>query len=58
MLIQRILRRANVSTMATYHIKTAADDATRAIKKLEEHIPETAQTVLDINGPESQEPPH
>jgi Phage integrase family len=47
--IQRILRHANVSTTATYYIKTAADDVRSAMAKLEQVVPETAKT------PESQE---
>lgn len=38
MVIQRILRHANVSTTATYYIKTAADDVRKAMTKLEDHI--------------------
>jgi len=34
-IIQAILRHANVSTMATYYIKTAAADAQAAMAKLE-----------------------
>lgn len=37
--IQRILRHANVSTTATYYIKTAADDVRNAMAKLEDSIP-------------------
>jgi integrase len=37
--IQRILRHANVSTTATYYIKTAADDVREAMSKLESNIP-------------------
>jgi integrase len=47
--IQRILRHVNVSTTATYYIKTAADDVRSAMAKLEQVVPETAKT------PESQE---
>jgi len=36
--IQRILRHANVSTTATYYIKTAADDVRSAMAKLESQI--------------------
>ena len=36
--IQRILRHANVSTTATYYIKTAADDVRDAMSKLENNI--------------------
>ena len=39
MVIQRILRHANVSTTATYYIKTAADDVRNAMAKLEQNIP-------------------
>jgi integrase len=45
--IQRILRHANVSTTATYYIKTAADDVKHAMEKLEKHIPQTAPAVQD-----------
>lgn len=37
--IQRILRHANVSTTATYYIKTAADDVREAMSKLENSVP-------------------
>ena len=50
MVIQRILRHANVSTTATYYIKTAADDVKHAMEKLENHIPEAAQTIRDTHG--------
>jgi len=36
--IQRILRHANVSTTATYYIKTAADDVRSAMDRLETYI--------------------
>ena len=39
MVIQRILRHANVSTTATYYIKTAADDVRSAMTKLEQNVP-------------------
>jgi hypothetical protein len=39
MVIQRILRHANVSTTATYYIKTAAADVRDAMSKLENNIP-------------------
>jgi integrase len=42
--IQRILRHANVSTTATYYIKTAADDVRNAMAKLENHITASAQS--------------
>jgi hypothetical protein len=38
MVIQRILRHANVSNTATYYIKTAADDVRNAMTKLETRI--------------------
>jgi integrase len=38
MVIQRILRHANVSTTATYYIKTAADDVRSAMAKLEQNV--------------------
>jgi integrase len=36
--IQRILRQANVSTTASYYIKTAADDVRSAMGKLEQNV--------------------
>jgi integrase len=42
--IQRILRHANVSTTATYYIKTAAADVRSAMAKLENHIADSGQT--------------
>jgi hypothetical protein len=42
MVIQRILRHANVSTTATYYIKTAAQDVRNAMVTLENHIAEAA----------------
>jgi len=47
MVIQRILRHANVSTTATYYIKTAADDVRSAMVKLENHILQAAQIKTD-----------
>ncbi|PYX72625.1 MAG: hypothetical protein DMG78_11755 [Acidobacteria bacterium] len=38
MIIRRILRHANVSTTATYYIKTAADDVRNAMAKLEQSV--------------------
>lgn len=43
MVIQRILRHANVSTTATYYIKTVAEDVRSAMAKLENNIPSTAE---------------
>jgi integrase len=47
MVIQRILRHANVSTTATYYIKTAAADVRSAMAKLENHIAEAVQSQAD-----------
>ena len=49
MVIQRILRHANVSTTATYYIKTAAADVRSAMTKLENHIAEAAKSKADTN---------
>ena len=43
MVIQRILRHANVSTTATYYIKTAAGDVRNAMATLEDHITQAAR---------------
>ena len=45
--IQAILRHANVSTTATYYIKTAADDVRSAMTKLENEITATSQAQTD-----------
>jgi len=50
MVIQRILRHANVSTTATYYIKTAADDVRKAMTKLENHIADGGQIQSDTAG--------
>ena len=50
MVIQRILRHANVSTTATYYIKTAADDVRNAMAKLENVIPATSQTATETSS--------
>jgi len=50
MVIQRILRHANVSTTATYYIKTAALDVRGAMTKLENHIAEADRIQSDTNG--------
>jgi len=47
MVIQRILRHANVSTTATYYIKTAAADVRSAMTTLENHIAEAERTQTD-----------
>jgi integrase len=46
MVIQRILRHANVSTTATYYIKTAADDVRKAMTTLANRIAEAGQWSL------------
>ena len=50
MVIQRILRHANVSTTATYYIKTAAEDVRSAMTKLENSIAEVGKVQADTNG--------
>jgi integrase len=50
MVIQRILRHANVSTTATYYIKTAADDVRKAMTKLENHIVDGGHIQSDTAG--------
>jgi integrase len=57
MVIQRILRHANVSTTATYYIKTAADDVRHAMTMLENRIAEAAQAQGDTNRTINSEPP-
>ena len=47
MVIQRILRHANVSSKATYYIKTVADDVRNTMTKLGSNIP---QTQSDTHG--------
>jgi hypothetical protein len=47
MVIQRILRHANVSTTATYYIKTAADDVRHAMTMLENRIADAGQLQTD-----------
>jgi integrase len=39
--LPRILRHANVSTTATYYIKTVAEDIRNVMVKLENNIPQT-----------------
>ena len=50
MVIQRILRHANVSTTATYYIKTAAHDVKQAMEKLENNIPQASLILRDTYG--------
>jgi integrase len=56
MVIQRILRHANVSTTATYYIKTAADDVRKAMTTLENRIAEAGATQQDTVGTPSGDP--
>jgi len=56
MVIQRILRPANVSTTATYYIKTAADDVRKAMTTLENRIAEAGATQSDTIGTPSGNP--
>jgi len=51
MVIQRILRHANVSTTTAYYIKPVADDVRDAMAKLENNIPKPA---LDTNWTPTQ----
>jgi hypothetical protein len=53
MVIQRILRHANVSTTSTYYIKTAADDIRNAMAMLENRVgqPAQAQTADTLPDP-------
>jgi len=54
MVIQRILRHANVSTAANYYIKTAADDVRNAMAMLETRIAESGQIRSDtVETPEN-----
>jgi len=48
--IQRILRHANVSTTTGYYIKTSADDVREAMMVLENRIAEPNQTQQDTSG--------
>ncbi len=50
MVIQRILRHANVSTTATYYIKTAADDVRNAMEKLQDSV---AQDTIGTSKPDA-----
>jgi integrase len=45
LVIQRILRHANVSTTATYYIKTAADDVRVAMETLQTEISNSGQVL-------------
>ena len=48
--IQRILRHANVSTTATYYIKTADAEVRAAMARLENRIAESGQIQSDTLG--------
>ncbi len=50
MVIQRILRHANVSTTSTYYIKTAAADVRNAMTKLENLVAEQPRIESDNKG--------
>jgi hypothetical protein len=54
MVIQRIVRRANVNATATYYIKTAADDVRSGMAKLDGPVLETPEPPL--NHTEAQAP--
>jgi hypothetical protein len=56
MVIQRILRHANVSTTATCYIKTAADDVRNAMAKLENRIAAWGQIQSDTIGSTNDHP--
>jgi len=56
MVIQSILRHANVSTTATYYIKTAAGDVRDAMAMLEDHIPQAARGKTETMTKSVQEP--
>ena len=50
MVIQRILKHANLSTTVTYYTKTAAVAVRNAMTKLENHIAEAGRIQSDTNG--------
>ncbi|HKR84495.1 MAG TPA: tyrosine-type recombinase/integrase [Terriglobales bacterium] len=60
MVIQGILRHANVSTTATYYIKTAAEAVKSAMTKLESSIPVASEAFTDtyrtVKGPQAPHP--
>ena len=53
MVIQRILRHANVSTTATYYIKTAGDDVRSAMAKLECQIEASTKKHSEVRDTKS-----
>jgi replication-associated recombination protein RarA len=54
--LARILRHANVSTTATYYIKTAAGDVREAMATLEHHITQAARGKTETMTISVQEP--
>ena len=50
LIIQGILRHANVSTTANCYIKTAGDDVGSAMEKLENRIAESRKTLTETYG--------
>jgi integrase len=48
--IQRILRHANVSTTATYYIKTAAADVRDAMERLQNQVASSVAEIAKGNG--------
>jgi hypothetical protein len=57
MVIQRIPRHANVSTTATYCIKTAADDVRNAMSKIENQIEKSEDIQRATTESETHKPP-
>jgi len=56
MVIQRILRHANVSTTATYYIKAAADDVQNAMATLENRVSQSDRSLTDTFGTLNRKP--
>ena len=48
MVIERILRHANVSTTATYYIKTAAEDVKHAMEKLQDQLANSSEELQPL----------
>jgi integrase len=53
MVIQRILRHANVGTTTGYYIKTGADDVREAMTKFENSVPKSELDTIWTPKPES-----
>jgi len=51
--IQRILRHANVSTTMAFYVKSSSDDVRRAMTKLENSIPKSELDTIWTPKPES-----